>query len=144
MTEMAQENPQGPTHGLTPHLAIPDARGVEAIGFYTEAFGATEFVRMPADDGVRLMHCHLGINGGSVMLADCFPEYGEQGAFAGAGSMTLHLQVDDTDAWFARAVAAGADPAMPPADMFWGDRYAQVRDPFGYRWAFGTRIGAGG
>lgn len=137
MTEPAQ----GPSSGVTPHLAIPDNRAAEAIGFYERALGATEFARMPAQDGKRVMHSHLGINGGSVMLNDCFPEYGENAAFQGAGSMVMHLQVDDTDKWYARAVEAGAEVVMPPADMFWGDRYAQVRDPFGYRWAFGASLG---
>ena len=125
---------QGPTTGLTPHLAIADKRGIEAIDFYGKAFGATEQARMLADDGVRLMHAHLIVNGASLMMHDDFPEY-TGGAMAAPSGVTLHLQVDDTDAWYDRAVAAGAAPHMPPEDMFWGDRYGQLTDPYGVVWA---------
>ncbi|HEX2812462.1 MAG TPA: VOC family protein [Sphingopyxis sp.] len=130
---------QGPTTGLTPHLAIPDKRGAEAIDFYGKAFGATEQARMLADDGVRLMHAHLIVNGASLMMHDDFPEY-TGGAMVPPSGVTLHLQVDDTDAWYNRAIAAGATPRMPPEDMFWGDRYAQVTDPFGHTWSIGTPV----
>lgn len=130
---------QGPTTGLTPHLAIPDKRGAEAIDFYGKAFGATEQARMLADDGVRLMHAHLIVNGASLMMHDDFPEY-TSGAMAPPSGVTLHLQVDDTDAWYDRAIAAGATPRMSPEDMFWGDRYAQVIDPFGHAWSIGTPV----
>jgi PhnB protein len=132
---------QGPAGGVTPHLTIPDKRATQAIDFYTAAFGAHEQMRMPADDGVRLMHAHLIINGSSIMLCDDFPEYRPDGPTHTAGSgVTLHLQVDDADAWFARAVAAGAAISMPLDDMFWGDRYGQIADPFGYRWAIGAAL----
>jgi PhnB protein len=128
---------QGPSSGLTPHLAIADKRGSEAIDFYAKAFGAIEQARMLADDGVRLMHAHLLVNGASLMMHDDFPEY--TGApMAAPSGVTLHLQVDDTDAWYDRAIAAGATSRMPPEDMFWGDRYAQVIDPFGHAWSIGT------
>jgi len=130
---------QGPTGGLTPHLSIPDRRASEAIDFYVKAFGATEQARMPAEDGVRLMHAHLHVNGASLMMHDDFPEHIGH-AMAAPSGVTLHLQVDDTDAWFARAVAAGAEAVMGPEDMFWGDRYGQVKDPFGHRWSIGTPI----
>lgn len=128
---------QGPTTGLTPHLAIPDKRGAEAIDFYARAFGAIEQARMLADDGVRLMHAHLLVNDASLMMHDDFPEY-TGGPMAAPSGVTLHLQVDDTDAWYDRAIAAGATSRMPPEDMFWGDRYAQVVDPFGHAWSIGT------
>ncbi|WP_447759588.1 VOC family protein [Sphingopyxis panaciterrae] len=130
---------QGPTTGLTPHLAIADKRASEAIDFYVKAFGATEQARMPADDGVRLMHAHLTINGASLMMHDEFPEYSDD-APAPPSGVTLHLQVDDTDAWYNRAIDAGATPRMPPEDMFWGDRYAQITDPFGHTWSIGTPV----
>ena len=82
---------------------------------------------------------HLTINGASLMMHDDLPEY-TGGAMPPPSGVTLHLQVDDTDAWYDRAVAAGAAPHMPPADMFWGDRYAQVTDPFGHRWSIGTPV----
>lgn len=141
---MGSNEEQGPTGGLTPHITLKDGRAAEAIEFYKRAFGAEERMRTPAEDGRRLMHCHLVINGSSLMLNDDFPEYHQGSYNAEPGGLTLHLQVDDADRWFARAVAAGASERMAPADMFWGDRYGQVRDPFGFQWAFGSPIkGAG-
>ena len=134
--------PQGPTGGLTPHITIAGNRAAEAIDFYTAAFGAEEQRRMLADDGKRLMHAHLMINGASLMLNDDFPEY-RGSADVGSGpplGVTLHLQVDNADRWVERAVAAGATIAMPVSDMFWGDRYGQITDPFGYRWSIGHSI----
>lgn len=127
---------QGPTGGLTPHIAIADKRASEAIEFYKQAFGAVEQVRMPAEDGVRLMHAHLLVNGSSLMMHDDFPEYSGQ-AMAAPSGVTLHLQVDDADRWYDRAIAAGATSVMAPENMFWGDRYAQVKDPFGHLWSIG-------
>ena len=135
---MAQSN-QGPTGGLTPHIAIADKRASEAIDFYVKAFGAVEQVRVPADDGVRLMHATLHINGASLMMHDEFPEYVSEPSGKPNG-VTLHLKVDDTDAWFQRAVDAGATAVMGPEDMFWSDRYAQVKDPFGHLWSIGTPL----
>jgi PhnB protein len=135
---LGADGDQGPHGGVTPHLSLSD--GAAAVDFYKQAFGAEELMRMLADDGRRIMHGHLRINGASVMLADHFPEYcGGAPASAPAG-VTLHLQVDDADAWFDRAVAAGAKPVMPLDDMFWGDRYGQVEDPFGHRWSIGSPI----
>ena len=137
---MSESQPnQGPTGGVTPHLTIPSRGGAAAIEFYGRAFGAEEIMRMPAEDGERLMHAHLIVNGASLMMHDDFPEYMGH-AMAAPSGVTLHLQVDDTDAWYDRAVAAGAAPHMPPADMFWGDRYAQITDPFGHTWSIGTPV----
>ena len=142
MTDTVTDGAQGPTTGLTPHLQIGDARASEAIAFYTAAFGAVEQRRMVADDGKRLMHAHLIINDASLMLHDEFPEYVDPAEADGGPprGITLHLQVDDADAWFARAVAAGARVTMPLADQFWGDRYAQVADPFGHHWSIGAPL----
>jgi PhnB protein len=139
---MERHSDQGPIGGLTPHIQIGDRRAAEAIDFYKAAFGAIELRRQVADDGVRLMHAHLHVNGASLMLHDEFPEYVDpaEADVAGGSGLTLHLQVDDADAWFDRAVAAGARAAMAPADMFWGDRYGQVTDPFGYRWSIGAPL----
>lgn len=134
---MADDAPQGPTGGLTPHLQIGGGRAAEAIDFYTNAFGATELRRMPAPDGKRLMHAHLLVNGASLMLHDEFPEHVDP-AHADSGpprGVLLHLQVDDADMWFNKAVKAGAKVMMPLQDMFWGDRYGQITDPFGHRWS---------
>ena len=127
---------QGPTGGLTPHIAIADKRASEAIEFYKQVFGAVEQVRMPAEDGVRLMPAHLLLNGSSLMMHDDFPEYSGE-AMAAPSGVTLHLQVDDADRWYDRAIAAGATSVMAPDNMFWGDRYAQVKDPFGHLWSIG-------
>jgi PhnB protein len=137
MTDSAE---QGPVNGVTPHLSIGGGRAAEAIDFYKRAFGAEEAMRMPAQDGKRLMHAHLKVNGASLMLADDFPEYRGGQPQPEPSAVTLHLQVDDADRWFERAVAAGATPTMPLADQFWGDRYGQVRDPFGHSWSIGAPI----
>ena len=136
---MERNDEQGPTTGLTPHLSIRDGRAAQAIDFYKAAFGAEEQMRMPADDGKRLMHAHLTINGASLMLADDFPEYSGGPAGAPTG-VTLHLQVEDADAVWNRAVDAGATVRMELADQFWGDRYGQLDDPFGHRWSIGAPV----
>lgn len=130
---------QGPASGVTPHLTIPGRGGQAAIAFYTRAFGAKELHRHMAEDGERLMHAHLQINGASVMLNDEFPEYNGEQNIVPKG-VTLHLQVDDPDEWWARALLADAVPVVPLADQFWGDRYGQVRDPFGHTWSIGGPI----
>ena len=130
-------NAQGPTTGVAPHLTIPSRGGQAAIEFYTKAFGAEELIRHMAEDGERLMHAHLRINGGSVLLNDEFPEYGGEQDIAPRG-VTLHLQVDDADEWWNRAILAGAVPVFPLADQFWGDRYGQLKDPFGHSWSIGA------
>ncbi|HXG99779.1 MAG TPA: VOC family protein [Sphingomicrobium sp.] len=138
---MVDHEQQGPTSGLTPHLAIRDGRAAEAIDFYKAAFGAEERMRMPADDGKRLMHAHLMINHASLMLADDFPEYSGRQAGPPEG-VTLHLQVIDADAAWNRAIEAGASATMELADQFWGDRYGQLSDPFGHRWSIGAPLSA--
>ena len=87
------------------------------------------------EDG-RLLNAQLYINDGSVMLMDPMPERGYPAAPPQA--FNLHLQVDDADAWFARAVDAGCEVLMPVALMFWGDRYGMAKDPFGVTWGFGS------
>ena len=132
---MDQEQ-QGPTGGVTAHLTIRDNRAADAIDFYSRAFGAEELGRHMADDGKRVMHSHLSLNGGSLMLNDDFPEFGS--AASPPGSITLHLQVKDADAAWNRALEAGATEKMPLADQFWGDRYGQLTDPFGFTWSIGA------
>ena len=128
---------QGPTAGLTPHLTIPSRGASAAVDFYIIAFGAEVLDRKLADDGERLMHAHLKINGASVMLNDEFPEYTGVQDVRPAG-VTLHLQVADPDAWWTRAMTVGgAEPVMDMADQFWGDRYGVLRDPFGHTWSIG-------
>jgi PhnB protein len=136
---MDRNEQQGPSTGLTPHLGIGGGRAAEAIDFYKSAFGAEELLRHPADDGKRLLHAHLTINGASLMLADDFPEYTGREAGPPEG-VTLHLQVTDADAAWKRAVDAGATVKMELADQFWGDRYGQIQDPFGHKWSIGAPV----
>jgi uncharacterized glyoxalase superfamily protein PhnB len=121
---------------VTAALAVRGA--ADAIAFYEKAFGAKELSRMPGPDG-KLMHAEVKIGDTIVMLGDEAPEMGSPSPQALNGSpVSLMLYVKDVDAVFARAVAAGAKPVMPPADMFWGDRYGALTDPFGHRWSIAT------
>lgn len=151
---MAGNPEQGPSSGVTPHLTVHDGRCREAIAWYERAFGAVEAMPptvagdMPGVEGMpdmggdrRVMHAHLRINGGSLMINDAFPEFvepGDRSAPNAPSAVTLHLQVDDADRWFARAVDAGAEAIMPVSEMFWGDRHGRLRDPFGHRWSIGS------
>lgn len=137
---MTEKTAQGPEAGLTPHLTIPSRGGQAAVEFYTRAFGAVELRRSMADDGERLMHALLMINGATVMLNDEFPEMNGEQDIVPKG-VTIHLQVDDADEWWTRAMLAGGVPLYPIADQFWGDRYGQLRDPFGHTWSIGSPIG---
>jgi PhnB protein len=129
--------PEG-QHTITPHLVVRNAS--EAIAFYVKALGAVEMYRLPGPDG-RLMHAALQIGDSRVFLCDECPEYGSLGPQAWGGSpVTLHLGVEDADAAFNRAVEAGASVAMPLADMFWGDRYGKVVDPFGHHWSIASHL----
>ena len=121
--------------GLIPHLVVKGA--VKAVEFYKAALGAEEVLRMPTADG-RLMHADLKIGDAHLFLCDDFPEYcgGVSRAPSGPSSVTLHLCVPCADTAIEKAVAAGATATMPAADMFWGDRYGQVIDPFGHAWSF--------
>lgn len=118
--------------GVIPYLNL-DANA--AAAFYAKAFGAVEVMRMPSQDGKRLMHCHMTVNGGNLLFSDAFPEHGYP--LQAPQGYTLHLQVDDVDAWWDRAVKAGCEIAMPLAEQFWGDRYGQLKDPFGVMWSMG-------
>jgi PhnB protein len=121
---------------VTPHLVCANATG--AIEFYKKAFGAEEKVRMPGPDG-KLMHAMLQFGDSNIMLVDENPEWGMRGPkLLGGAAVTIHLQVPDCDALYARAVDAGATAKMPLTDMFWGDRYGQVEDPYGHSWSIAT------
>jgi PhnB protein len=119
--------------GIVPYLSLDGAS--RAAEFYVKAFSAREVFRYPTDDKGRTMHIHLYVNGGSLMLSDAYPEHGHP--HQAAQGYTLHLKVDDVDSWWQRAVAAGAEIVLPLQKMFWGDRYGQVRDPFGVLWSMG-------
>jgi uncharacterized glyoxalase superfamily protein PhnB len=123
-------------HTITPHLICSGAAA--ALAFYQQAFGAQELSRMPGPGG-KLMHAQIRIGDSLLMLADDFFDAGSAASQALKNThVYIHLYVEDADALFARAVEAGARPLMPPADMFWGDRYGQVEDPFGHRWSIAT------
>ncbi|MBA4759373.1 VOC family protein [Sphingosinicella sp.] len=123
--------------GVTPHLTIRGNKARDAIDFYSRAFGAREISRHAAEDGVRLMHAHLALAGGSLMLHDDFPEMmGGKAADAPTG-VVLHLEVPDADEAWERAITAGATVRFPLDNQFWGQRYGQVNDPFGHIWSIG-------
>ncbi|HKU84925.1 MAG TPA: VOC family protein [Casimicrobiaceae bacterium] len=127
--------PEG-MHSLTPHLVCAGA--ADAIDFYKRAFNATEEARIPGPEG-KLIHAAVRIGDSTLMLVDENPQWGALGPKALKGSpVTIHLYVVDVDATVAQAVAAGAKVTMPVADMFWGDRYGQLEDPFGHRWSVAT------
>lgn len=123
-------------HTITPYIAVPDGRA--ALEFYSNALGAQVLFQMPGPDG-RIAHAELQIGDSRVMLADEYPEIGFRAApTIGGTPVFMHLYVDDCDAWFARAVAAGARVMRPLQDQFYGDRGGQVEDPFGHVWYFAT------
>jgi uncharacterized glyoxalase superfamily protein PhnB len=123
---------------VTPMLVCAGA--AKAIAFYKKAFGAAEISRLPDPEG-RLLHAAVRIGDSVVMLTDEFPAMGSLGPKARGGvSVTIHLYVKDVDAAYAKAVKAGATPVMPVQDMFWGDRYGLLEDPFGHSWSIATHI----
>jgi PhnB protein len=129
--------PEG-MHSVTPHLVCAGA--ADAIDFYKKAFGATEVARVPGPDG-KLVHGAVRIEGSVVMLVDENPQWGALGPRTLKGSpVTIHVYVPDVDAFVARAVKAGAKVTMPVDDMFWGDRYGVIEDPFGHHWSVATHL----
>ncbi len=123
---------------VTCHLTVKGAG--EAIEFYKKAFGAEEIMRMPGPDGQSVMHAEIKIGNSIVMLNDEFPGPGPKSpASLNGTSAVVHLYVADADAAYDKAVEAGATAAMPLTDMFWGDRYGSVADPFGHMWSIATR-----
>jgi uncharacterized glyoxalase superfamily protein PhnB len=122
-----------PMPPLAPHIVCDGA--ADAIEFYKQAFGATEMMRMPGQDG-KLMHAAILVNGAVVMMVDENKAFGILGPKTLGGSpVTLHLIVANADEAIARAEKAGATVTMPAQDMFWGDRYGQVKDPWGHSWS---------
>ena len=123
--------PEG-MHSLTPHLICANAS--EAIAFYKKAFGATELFRMASPDG-KIGHAQIKIGDSVVMLTDEAPQRNALGPKSLKGTpVSLYLYVENADKSFEQAVAAGATAVMPLADMFWGDRWGLVEDPFGHQW----------
>jgi PhnB protein len=123
---------------VTPHLVIAGA--AEAIEFYKSAFGAVEEFRMPGPDG-KIAHAQIRIDGSAIMLGEEAPSWGALSPRALNGSpVTLHLYVEDADAFALKAQEAGARITMPVADVFWGDRYGKLEDPFGHHWSIATHV----
>lgn len=135
---MTQQSETAPTPTLTPHLIC--AGGLDAIEFYKKAFNAVEVVKLVGPTGV-LIHAGLRIGNSMLMLAEECPEYGSVSPKTLKNSAVfLHLIVENADAAMEQAVAAGATITMPASDMFWGDRYGQLIDPFGHRWSIAHPI----
>lgn len=136
MAKRVKAIPEG-FHTLTPHLTVRGA--AKAIEFYKRAFGAKVRMRMAGPDGKSIMHAELKIGDSIVFLNDESPDMGcHSPQSLGGTPSALHLYVRNVDAAVKRAVAAGAKVQMPVADMFWGDRYGKVIDPFGHVWGLGT------
>ena len=124
---------------VTPYIVVRNC--AEAIEFYKKAFGAEEVMRMPAPGGERVMHAEIRVGGSAIMLADELPGMDCQSPQAlGGTAVTLHLYLPDIDSAYARAQDAGCEAVMPPQDMFWGDLYGRLVDPYGHSWAMATHV----
>src|SRR5882724_2623526 len=133
---MAKAKPDG-YHTVTPGITVKGAD--RAIEFYKQAFGAQELMRFPSPDGKTIMHAEIKIGDSVIMLGDEIPGMGARSPQSlGGVTGTITLHVDDVDAVYAKAVAAGATARVPVMDMFWGDRIGRVIDPFGHEWALST------
>jgi uncharacterized glyoxalase superfamily protein PhnB len=136
MTAAAKPIPDG-FNTLSAHVVVRGAD--QAIEFYKKAFGAEEITRIPGPGGKGIMHAELKIGDSMLMMCEEFPDMGAKSPAAIGGSpVTLHLYVQDVDQAFDRAVSAGATVKMPVTDMFWGDRYGRLTDPFGHEWSIAT------
>ncbi len=132
MTTAVKPIPDG-FNTLSAHVVVRGAD--QAIEFYKKAFGAEEITRIPGPGGKGIMHAELKIGDSMLMMCEEFPDMGAKSPAAIGGSpVTLHLYVQDVDQAFDRAVSAGATVKMPLTDMFWGDRYGKLTDPFGHEW----------
>jgi PhnB protein len=124
-------------HTITPTLTFKDTR--KALDFYKKAFGAVETFVMPGPDGKGVMHASIKIGNSSLMMGDECREAPNRSAEALGGSpVTFYVYVEDSDASFKKAAAAGASVLQPMQDSFWGDRMGTVKDPFGHSWTFAT------
>ena len=123
-------------HTATPYLTVRDA--ARAIDFYKRAFGAQEIVRMDGPQG-KIGHAELKIGDSMIMLSDEMPMGGTRSPQTlGGTTAAIFLYVKDVDAAFKQATSAGAKVEAPLADMFWGDRFGKLTDPFGHSWAMAT------
>jgi PhnB protein len=133
---MSKASTQG-CSSVTPHLVFRDT--TKAIDFYRRAFGATEDFRLVEPAG-RVGHAEITLGAARLMLCDEYPDFGALSpATVGGSPIRLHLYVDDSDAFVAKAAAEGATVLRPVADQFYGDRTGTIADPFGYTWTIATR-----
>ncbi|MEO8684167.1 MAG: glyoxalase/bleomycin resistance/extradiol dioxygenase family protein [Devosia sp.] len=125
------------TSGLTPYISIDGTRA--AIAFYEKAFAAQAIDIRDADGpSGRVIHSHIQINGAPLFISDFFPDYGYPAV--GPAAFMLHLQVEDAQAWWDRAVSAGCTIKSPIKVEFWGDIYGQLTDPYGVVWTIGQSV----
>lgn len=122
-----------PKGGLTPYLEVEGA--LKAAAFYEKAFGAEQVYAVPPDEQGRTMHVHLYVNRSSLMLGDPYPEHGHPHQPAQGYVLQLHCTADEVDQQWQQAIDAGCEVVTPLQQMFWGDRWGQLRDPFGVAWA---------
>jgi len=137
MAKNVKPVPEG-FHTVTPYLVQRDAK--RALEFYKKAFGAETRMSMPAPDG-RIQHAEIKIGDSIIFVTDEFPDLAPElksPESAGCATGSIFLYVPDVDAAFKRAVEAGARVVMPATDMFWGDRFGKVADPFGHHWGIAT------
>lgn len=136
MARAAKPIPEG-FHTITPYITVKGAG--EAIAFYEKAFGAEEILRIPGPDGQSVMHAEIKIGDSFLFIAEEFPNAGNRSPKSlGGVTASIHLYVADVDAAFKRATEAGCEEIMPVTDMFWGDRFGKVRDPYGQEWSIAT------
>jgi uncharacterized glyoxalase superfamily protein PhnB len=138
MSSQVKRVPEG-FHTITPGLVVNGAQ--KAVDFYKEAFGAEVIFLKTSKDGSKILHCEIRIGDSRIFVNDEFPEMGSRGPkLIGGSPVSLNLYVEDSDALFERAVAAGATVIMPLADQFWGDRWGMMSDPFGHVWSVASHI----
>ena len=139
---MTDQTPIPPTPvlgGLIAYLQVDGAH--KAAEFYGKAFGAETVYAYPPDEKGRTMHVHLHINGSSLMLCDAYPEHGHPLEKPQGYTMQLLLDSDGLEAWWKRAIETGCEVVVPLDVMFWGDRWGQLRDPFGILWSMNAPVG---
>jgi PhnB protein len=136
MSKAVRPIPEG-YHSLTPGITCKNA--ASALDFYKKAFGATEIMRMPGPGGM-IMHAEMKIGDSFIFISDEFPGMAVAPSGSGPASSSLFLYTDNVDEVFDRAVSEGCQPTMPLSDMFWGDRYGKLVDPFGHHWGLAQHV----
>jgi PhnB protein len=124
---------------FVPYLSVTNA--LEAVAFYSRVFATEPVLQLDMPDG-RVMHCEFRVGGGRFFVSEELPEHGGTPSpmSLGGTAVAIHVYVDDCDAMVTRMEGCGAEVLMAPVDMFWGERFGRVRDPFGHEWGIGTRV----